>query len=163
MDENKKKKKKEEKEGEKKELEVESYDECEKRIEELEDQVKRVLADYQNLEKRTSEDRKNWIMLANKELLLRMLPVLDTLLMAQKHLNDQGLNLSIKQFEDVLKNEGAIRIETLGEEFDSKYMEAVDTVDGEDGKVIEEVQSGYMIGDKLLRPAMVKVGKKVES
>src|SRR3990170_987228 len=121
MSDKKKKEAKEEKE----------QDECKKNLEELENQVKRTLADYQNLEKRTMDDRKNWIALANKELLLRLLPVLDTLIMAQKHNNDQSLKVSIKQFEDVLKNEGVVRIETLGYDFDAKLMEAIGVVEGE--------------------------------
>ncbi|MCL4387073.1 nucleotide exchange factor GrpE [Patescibacteria group bacterium] len=148
------KKKKEAKE------EKDNHEECQKRTEELENQVKRTLADYQNLEKRTLDDRKNWIALANKELLLRLLPVLDTLIMAQKHNNDQSLKVSIKQFEDVLKSEGVVKIEAVGCDFDASLMEAIEVVEGEDGKVVGEVQSGYKIGEKLLRPAMVKVGGK---
>lgn len=136
------------------------HEECQKRVEELEAQIKRVLADYQNLEKRTLEDRKNWISLANKELLLRLLPVLDTLIIASKHFKNDGLDLSIKQFQEVLKAEGLIRIETEGYEFNPETMECVETVEGNDGKVIEELSAGYLLNDKLLRPARVRVGGK---
>src|SRR4051812_48473375 len=83
-----------------------------------EDKYKRALADYQNLEKRSHEQRREWIMSSNKELLLRILPVLDTLILAQKHSEDQNLKVSVQQFLDVLKAEGIIKIEALGQEFD---------------------------------------------
>ncbi|MDO8657941.1 MAG: nucleotide exchange factor GrpE [Candidatus Levybacteria bacterium] len=155
------KKKKEVEEKEEVEIKDEEQDECgcKNRCEELENQVKRVLADYQNLEKRTIEDKKNWIRIANKELLLRLLPVLDTLILASKHVKNDGLELSIKQFQDVLKEEGLIRVETTGCKFNPETMECVETVEGEEGKVIVELSAGYLLNDKLLRPARVKVGK----
>lgn len=149
---------KKKKEGEEK-VEEKKCVGCKDRCEELEEQVKRVLADYQNLEKRTIEDRKNWIKMANKELLLRLLPVLDTLILANKHVKNDGLELSIKQFQDVLKEEGLERVETTGCKFNPETMECVETVDGEEGKVIEELSAGYLLNDKLLRPARVKVGR----
>src|SRR5579871_3686591 len=64
------------------------------KITDLENQYRRALADYQNLEKRTREERGEWIRSGNKELLLRLLPVLDILMLAAKHINDKGLDLS---------------------------------------------------------------------
>lgn len=133
------------------------------RVSDLENQVKRVLADYQNLQKRTLEERKDWIKTANKDLILRLLPILDTLIMAEKNVSDQGLTLSIQQFLDVLKNEGVVRIETVGRDFDPRLMECITTAsnaaDAEEGKVIEELRAGYTLNDTVLRPAQVKVGK----
>lgn len=133
------------------------------RIEELENQLKRALADYQNLEKRVQEEKKEWIRSANKELILRILPILDTLIIASLHSQDESLKVSVKQFEDVLKGEGIAKIETVGLEFNSQMMECVATEEGEENKVLEEVRSGYMLNDKVLRVAQVKVGKKEES
>lgn len=130
-----------------------------KKLEEFEDKYKRALADYQNLEKRVREERVEWIKASNKELLLRLLPVLDTLILASSHTQDQGLTIGIKQFEDALKDEGVARIETKGKEFNPHLMECVETQDGEDGNILSEVRAGYTIGDKVLRPAQVKVGK----
>lgn len=129
------------------------------RNEELEQQVRRVLADYQNLEKRVAQERSNWIRTANKDLLLRLFPVFDTLMMATKHIDDKGLKLSLQQFHDALKNEGVVKIETLGKDFNPGFMECINTVEGEDGKVVEEVRTGFMMHDQVLRPAQVKVGK----
>ena len=132
--------------------------ELETQEKELEDQLKRVLADYQNLEKRTKEEKQELIKAANRGLILRLLPALDTLVIAQKHTNDQGLKLSLQELSDILEREGVKKIETVGKDFDPKYMEAVTTVEGQEGKVIEELKSGYMLNDIILRVAQVSVG-----
>ncbi len=146
-------KKQDEKQIDNKEVEI-----LKTKNQELENQVKRVLADYQNLEKRVAEQRRELIMSANKDLLLKILPILDTLVLASKHSQDQSLQVSIQQFLDVLKNEGITKIKTENEDFDPNTMEAIGTKKGEEGKIIEEVRSGYMIGDKILRVAQVIVG-----
>lgn len=131
------------------------------KISELENQVKRTLADYQNLEKRVAEERRSLILNSNKQLILRLLPVLDTLMLANKHLNDQGLTLSIQQFLETLQHEGVKPIgPTTHAKFDPKLMECVEVVEGEEGRVVSEVLTGYLLNDEVLRPAMVKVGKK---
>lgn len=127
----------------------------------LENQLKRVLADYQNLEKRTAEEKSSWLKIANRNLLLKLLPGLDSLLLAEKHTQDEGVKLSIKHFLDILENEGVKKIETIGRDFDSNLMEAIGTINGEEGKVIEEARTGYMLFDSVLRPAQVIVGKSV--
>lgn len=135
--------------------------ELRQKISELEDKYKRALADYQNLEKRVREERADWIKTANKELLLRLLPILDTLILAKKHSKDQSLTVSTGLFLDTLKAEGVEKIETIGKEFDPHLMEVVATETGqEDGKVLEELRSGYRIGERVLRVAQVKVGKE---
>lgn len=138
----------------------EDIEELELKLEEAENKYRRALADYHNLQKRVQEEKTDWIRAANKELLLRMLPVLDTLMMANKHVEDAGLKVSINQFLDTLKAEGVTKIKTVGEEFNPHLMDCVQTVDGDENKVIEEARPGYMIYDKVLRPAQVIVGKK---
>lgn len=129
------------------------------KIIELENKYKRALADYQNLEKRVREDRVGLIKMANREMLLRLLPVLDTLLLASQHSEDQSLKVTVQQFLDVLKDEGVTRVETVGKEFDPNVMEAVGTDEGEEGTVIKETRAGFVMNDLLLRPAQVIVGK----
>jgi molecular chaperone GrpE len=129
--------------------------------EDFENKYKRAIADYQNLQKRVQEEKSEWIRSANKELLLRILTVLDTLILAYQHTKDNNVQVSIQQFLDVLKSEGVIKIEALGKKFDPTIMEAIATGDGEEGKVLEEMRAGFMMYDKLLRAAQVKVGKKV--
>ncbi|MBI2442645.1 MAG: nucleotide exchange factor GrpE [Candidatus Levybacteria bacterium] len=139
----------------------EEHDKHECKCDEYEGKYKRALADYQNLEKRTREERSEWIKSSAKDILLRLLPVLDTLSLANKHIENQGLQVTLQQFLDVLKQEGVIKIETVGKKFDPHLMEAVEQV-GEGDEVVEEVREGYLLHDKLLRPAQVRVGKRSE-
>jgi molecular chaperone GrpE len=128
--------------------------------EELENQVKRIFADYQNLEKRAMNERREWLIKANKDLILRLLPALDFLLLSGKHIEDEGLKLSIQKFFDILREEGVEKIEAVGKEFDPNTMEGIQTVAGEENKVIDEVRAGFRMGDQVLRPVQVTVGKK---
>ena len=127
--------------------------------EEFENQLKRALADYQNLEKRVILEKSEWIKLANKNLLLKLLPGLDSLMLAQKHTQDKGVSLSISQILNAFNQEGVKKIETLGQIFDPRYMEVLTTVKGEEGKVVEELKAGYTLYESILRPAQVVVGK----
>lgn len=129
----------------------------------LENQYKRSMADYQNLEKRIAEEKSSWIKAANRNLLLQLLPGLDSLLLADIHTQDEGVKLSIKHFLDILENAGVTKIETVGKDFDPNLMEAITTQDGPDGKVLEDVRTGYMLFETVLRPAQVIVGKSATS
>ncbi len=126
----------------------------------LEDNYKRAVADYQNLERRTQDEKRELARLSNKELLLKLLPILDTLMLAEKHTKDHNFVLTVQQFLQALEQEGVKRIKTIGEEFNPHEMEAVTTAEGEEGKVIDELRAGYMFYDTVLRPAQVIVGKK---
>jgi len=161
MDNKKKKQQNENEKVEDKEIKKDETALLKEKNEELENQNKRLLADYRNLENRVQNERGEWILKANKQLLLNILPVLDTLMLADKHNQgkDQNINLSVQQFLDILKKEGVARIETSDKNFDPNLMEGIATVDGEDGKIIEELRSGYTLYGKVLRPAQVKVGK----
>lgn len=159
--EDKKKKNKEEKD-EKRLEEAEEIVRFREELEEVDAKYKRALADYQNLEKRVRDERSGYVLRANEQMLLRIIPVLDTLMLAKKHDDNPTLAVSISQFLDVLKSEGVTKIETEGKPFDPHLMEGLEKV--EDGDiVVEEIRPGYMLYDKLLRPAQVKVGKKATS
>lgn len=118
----------------------------------------RALADYQNLEKRTHSEKEETRRFAIQIFLERLLPVLDTLERATKHLHDQGLTLAIKEFEAILSEFGVTRIETVGKEFNPHEMECIEVIVGEENIVKEETQAGYKLHDKILRVAQVKVG-----
>lgn len=132
----------------------------ENHIQNLENQLKRAVADYQNLEKRIAQEKSAWIKLSNKDLLLRLLPGLDSLILAQMHTQDEGVKIAIKHFLEILEQEGVKKIETNGQDFNPEYMEVVSTREGEEGKVIEETRAGYLLNDKVLRPAQVVVGRQ---
>jgi molecular chaperone GrpE len=134
----------------------------EEELKDIEGKYKRALADYQNLEKRVREERIQWIKTANKDILVRILPIVDTLLLAQKHSDEKTLHVVTQQFLDLLKGEGVTRIETKDKKFDPRLMECITVEEGEEGKVLEELRVGFMIHDNVLRPAQVKVGKKKE-
>src|SRR3989304_2676049 len=84
------------------------------KTQELENQLKRALADYQNLERRVEEERRLLSQLSSAILIEKFLPVLDNLESAQTHLKDEGLEMVIKQFRDVLSSEGVEEIEAQG-------------------------------------------------
>lgn len=129
------------------------------KVAELEDQYLRAVADYRNLEKRVAEERLEYIKFANRELLERLLPSFDTLFLAEKYVQDDGLKLTIKTLYDALDQVGVKRIETVGKKFNPAIMECVETVEGEEEIVTDEVRPGFTLFEKTLRPALVKVGK----
>ena len=119
------------------------------RITELENNWKRALADYQNLQKRVAEERESIVKFANAMLVLRVLPILDSLYAMQKHDDDLGLRMTIKEFEKILDEEGVKEIEAEGKTFDPHMIEAIEKVEGEEGKVMEVSQKGYMYKHKV--------------
>ncbi len=123
---------------------------------------KRALADYQNLEKRIALEKQENNKYHARRLLEKLLEVLDLLIAAKGHINDSGLDLVVKKFEDVIAEEGLKRIETADQVFDPKTMECLETVDGDsDNMVSEELVSGFVFNDgDLVRPAKVKVYRK---
>jgi len=112
------------------------------------------------LQKRVDFERREWLIKANKDLILKLLPALDFLLLSSKHIKDEGLKLSLQKFFDILRTEGVEKIETEGREFDPNLMEGITTIAGDENKVVEELRSGFIMGDQVLRPAQVAVGKK---
>lgn len=130
---------------------------------ELKNQLARALADYDNLRKRTEADMQALEQTAGLKLILKLLPTLDILESAQKHLGDQGLAIAINEFKTVLKEEGIEEINQLGK-FDESLHEAIDTVaGGKDGDIAEIVLPGYKFaGGLVIRHAKVKVYKNSE-
>ena len=127
-------------------------------IEKLENQLKRAVADYQNLEKRMDSEKREWIRSGNKGLILKFLPVLDILFLAQGHIKDEGLSLSIEKFLEILKEEGVEKIETEGQDFDPNKMECVSVQEGAENKVLSELRPGFVLSGQTLRPSQVIVG-----
>ncbi|MBT9161150.1 MAG: Protein GrpE [Dehalococcoidia bacterium] len=96
-----------------------------------------------------------------------LLPVLDDLELALNNVSVklagftwvEGIVLIHRKFHAILEGQGLERIETEGNDFDPNFHQAVLYEEGEEGKIVEELQKGYMLHGRLLRPAMVKVGK----
>ena len=124
-------------------------------------QYLRALADYHNLERRMSDINEETVRQATKRLVLRLLPFVDNLEKAEVFIKDPGLGMIKNQFYKTLQDEGLTEIQILGKPFDPHHAEAVEVVQGDtDNMVAEVVQKGYMLGDKVIRPAQVKVSKK---
>lgn len=128
------------------------------RVAELENNYKRALADYQNQERRHKEMSSSLVKMAAASLIEKLLISLDALKLAQSHLKDRGLQMVIDQFNNTLSQEGLSLIDTDGQDFDPLTMDCTEIVAGEKDKVVETVSPGYLLFDKVLRPAKVKVG-----
>lgn len=147
-----------------KKADVSQVEQLQKQIEEWKGKYLRALADYQNLEKRISIERQEDIKFATRNIILKLLPVFDSLEKVRDSLKDQGLELALKQFKDVLDQEEVVQIDVIGKKFDPHLMECIEVAESDkDSEILEEYQKGYMMYDKVLRVARVKVGKsKVE-
>jgi|UniRef100_A0A7V3YGQ4 molecular chaperone GrpE len=132
--------------------------------------LKRVKADFDNFRKREMLYRQQFVKTANRDLILKLLPVLDDLekALTEGQKNEvheaflQGVEFIYRKFLGVLEKEGVRPIETRGQKFDPKYHEAMMTVslpDREDFEIVEEIRKGYLYHDEVLRPAQVKVNR----
>jgi molecular chaperone GrpE len=157
---------KEDKKEEKKELNLE---ECQKQRDEYLAGWQRAKADLINFKREETERFQEIIRFFQEENLLKLLPILDNLNLAEKNLPEklredehtQGLLNIKKQLEDLFKSQGVEEIKTEGK-FDPNFHEAVEMMENKDlesGTVFEEVQKGYKINNRVLRPAKVKVIK----
>lgn len=131
-------------------------------IEEFKNKYLRAIADYQNLEKRVGEERFELMKMANKNLLVQILPFLDNLEKAEVFVKDQGLKISKDHFIQILKEAGLEEMDLLNKDFDPIFAEAIDIIPGkEDNKIVEVLKKGYKFEDKIIRVAQVKVSKKL--
>jgi molecular chaperone GrpE len=127
----------------------------------------RAEADFQNYKKRTEQERDELRRFGNVSIIINLLPVLDDFERAFSSLDSHlaglswfdGIYLIYRKLSQLLENAGVRPIESEGQPFDPRYHEAVAHVEGEEGKVLSEVQRGYKLHDRVLRPAMVVVGK----
>lgn len=126
-------------------------------------QLARALADYDNLRKRNEEERGIWIRVATQNVVQKLLPVLDTLETAQKHLKDPGLAISLSQLKAVFTEEGLQEIDPKeGELFNPELHEAIDSVEDDKsaGKIAEVYAKGWKFNEGMVvRYAKVKVFK----
>ena len=126
----------------------------------------RAQADFTNYKRRTAQERQEFNSFANANIIRGLLPVLDDLERAlnaippefANHDWAEGVRMVERKFKTILEGQGVKQIKALGETFDPGLHEALRQDKGEEGIVIEELQKGYMLHDKLLRPARVAVG-----
>lgn len=130
----------------------------------------RAAADYQNLKRRVEDERSEVGRLATASLVINLLPLVDDLERALRNVDAKlagltwidGVWLIYRKFQAVLENAGVKEILAEGRPFDPKWHEAISEAPGDDGKVVSVVQKGYMLGDRVVRPAMVIVGRQQE-
>ena len=134
----------------------------------LQDRLLRTAAEFDNYRKRVERERRDLADYMKADILAELLPIVDNFERAlQAPSSDidslrKGVELIHKQMHDFLRKRGVTPIEALGADFDPNFHQAVIHETSplhREGEVIEELQRGYMLGDKLLRPAMVKVAK----
>ena len=134
-------------------------------IEEKEDRLKRLMAEFENFKKRSSKERESLYNSLMGDIISSLLPIIDNLEKAVEVKTDdtnykQGVELVLKQFKEVLKQNGVTEIESIGKTFNPEYHEAITSVVDEnlgDQEIKEEYRKGYMIGDKVIRHSLVVV------
>lgn len=155
------------KEKDKKEKKDDKFKKIEEEKNDLENRLKRALADYQNLNKNVVSEKAEFARFALEGFFLELLPVYENLKMAISTLNEddaknpwvEGIKYVIKQFQDIFKANGLEEIETIGQKFDYNLMEAVE---GQGELVKKEIRKGYKLKGKVIIPAKV-VLEKTES
>jgi molecular chaperone GrpE len=137
---------------------------------EAQDKLLRLQAEFDNFRKRSIRERQEFVKYANEGLIIDLVGMLDNFERSIKaadqkqdfRLLHQGVDMISRQLHKLLEEKGLKKIISKGERFDpSKHeaMEVVESDDAEEGCILEEFQPGYMLNDRVIRPAMVKVAK----
>jgi molecular chaperone GrpE len=155
---------------------TEESSEVETVIEELRDQLqkaqdaqrkaeeseRRSLADYQNVVRRSQEDRLRTVKLAGRDMVMAVLLPLDHLHLAKEQLKDRGLDMVYQQFQQALQSQGVQEIDALGQPFDEHKMEVIDKREVHDpvqnNVVVGVTQRGYTMNGDVIRHAKVVIG-----
>jgi molecular chaperone GrpE len=156
----------------------EEFDKLRAERDEFKDLLLRKSAEFENYRRRNEKERRELAEFANADLLRDILPLLDNLERALGSASETqnagdpaaaleayraGIDLIRRQFQDLLRKKGVTPIEALGADFDPYFHQAVTRESSDahrEGEVMEELQRGYKLGDRLLRPAMVKVATR---
>lgn len=141
--------------------------EAEAKTSEYKDSWLRSQAEFQNFRKRLDRDNEMMYVSMKGDIIKKVLPVLDDLERALQNRSAEdawanGIELVARKFQTILESEGVKKIEALGTEFDPNYHEAIshEPADGaQSGHVIGVVQNGYMLGERVIRPALVRVAQ----
>lgn len=148
----------------------------EKELGDLHDKYLRLYAEFENYKKRIIKDQTEFLKYASENIIKELLPVIDNLERAIRHSMEStegedtkklidGVELTLKQFLGVLNKVGVTEVSSVGEFFDPAKHQAVSQVEAEDlddNLIVKEFQKGYFYNNRILRPAMVSVAKKVK-
>lgn len=145
-------------------------------LEDLKEKHLRLYAEFENYKKKVQKDREELLIYCNESLLYDLLPVIDTLEMALTHSSEanteavqsliKGVENTLREFKRVLEKTGLRAIDAAGKQFDPAYhhaMSQVENPDFEDNFIFEEYRKGYMLHNKVLRPSLVAVSKKLKN
>jgi molecular chaperone GrpE len=142
--------------------------EAQEQIAEVNERLLRLIAEYDNFRKRSQRDKDEARLFANQNLIEKQIPILDNFEMALAAAQDadpairDGVQMIYDQFLSVLKEAGMEPIDSVGVPFDPNFHEAIsqqETSEAEEGTVLEQVQRGYQLSGRLVRPARVVVAK----
>lgn len=143
--------------------------EAEKQAADYRDQWLRSVADFKNYKRRTDTERAELIKNASADMVLKLLPVMDDFERAIENIPPDvaetawwgGTQLISQKLRTILESAGVAPISAVGQDFDPNYHDAVlyEEAPGQEGKVVAELQKGYTMHERVLRPATVKVGK----
>lgn len=140
-------------------------------IQQEKDKYLRLFAEFENFKKRTAKERIELFKTANQEVISAMIPVLDDFNRAQQQIEKienaidvEGFKLIFNKFHDILKNNGLTQTEAkAGDSFDAEIHEAITQIpapsEKEKGKIIDIVETGYQLGDRIIRYPKVVVGQ----
>ena len=137
------------------------------------DRYVRAHAEFENIRKRLEKEKADFTRYANESLVIELLPIIDNLEIAEKHIAEakdfksvrDGVDMIQMQMQKFLKDIGLERIKSVGEKFDPHLHDAIETEDAEgkdDGIIVAELKPGYNFNGRLLRPASVRIVKKEE-
>lgn len=134
---------------------------CQKDKEEYLAGWQRAKADLINYKKEQEEKISDYHKFANQGLILEILMVSDSFEEAMKHSKGEGIQQLYNQLKNILKNQGLEEIKTVGEKFNPEFHESVEEVKSgkPGGTIIEEIQKGYKLNNKVIRPSRVKISK----
>ena len=138
------------------------------KVSEHEEKLKHVLADFQNLNRKTQSDIENGVNTKVDEFILDFLKIYDDFIRAKEvfsesKINSDGLNSILKNMNSLLKKYHVIPIDALGEIFDPNFHEAISVItdpDLDDNTITKEIRKGYISHERVIRPTLVEISKK---
>ncbi len=148
----------------------ESLAEQEQNLANCQEKLKRSLADYQNLERKTKMDIENGVNLKIDKFMIKFLSIYDDFIRAKKVLSNEKIDISglesiVKNMNYLLSEYGISPINALGEIFNPNFHEAISVVEDsslDDGTITQEIRKGYISQSRVIRPSLVEISKKLK-
>lgn len=152
----------------------EAHEELQNERDEINDRMLRVAADLENFRRRAERDKKELKKYGIKDVVSELIPAVDNMERALEHVDEReaegsfvdGVRMVYRQVVSGLEKHGVKGFDSVGEQFNPERHEAIQQVESKDketGTIVEEFQKGYFLHDRLLRPALVSVAKRVEA